>query len=56
MTRRDLSPGATGSATQIVTETDLASALSPPHVDPFPRVFATARMVALMETAAARAR
>ena len=55
MTRRDLSPGATGSATQIVRETDLASALSPAHLDSFPGVFATARMVALMEMAAARA-
>ena len=55
MERRELAPGATGTASQVVGESDLASALSPAEVDPFPRVFATARMVALMETAAARA-
>jgi predicted thioesterase len=42
-------------AEQVVGASDLASALSPAHVDPFPDVFATARMVALMEMAAARA-
>ena len=55
MTRRELSIGSTGTASLIVEETDLACALSPAHVDSFPRVFATARMVALMEMAAARA-
>ena len=45
--------GATASADLVVSEADLASALGigPP---PFPPVFATARMVALMEVAAAR--
>ncbi|HEY4230528.1 MAG TPA: thioesterase [Thermoanaerobaculia bacterium] len=45
--------GATASAELVVSEGDLASALGigPP---PFPPVFATARMVALMEVAAAR--
>jgi len=38
-----------------IQESDLACALSPAHLDSFPRVFATARMVALMEMAAARA-
>jgi predicted thioesterase len=33
---------------------DLASALAPPSQDPFPPVFATSRMIALMEIAAAR--
>jgi len=55
MERRNLSPGATATASRVVEESDLASALFPPERDPFPRVFATARMVALMETAAARA-
>jgi fluoroacetyl-CoA thioesterase len=45
--------GATASADLVVSESDLASTLGigPP---PFPPVFATARMVALMEVAAAR--
>jgi len=45
--------GATASADLVVSEGDLASALGmgPP---PFPPVFATARMVGLMEVAAAR--
>jgi fluoroacetyl-CoA thioesterase len=45
--------GATASVELVVSESDLASALGlgPP---PFPPVFATARMVALMEVAAAR--
>jgi len=45
---------ATATASLVVSESDLASslALSPP--DAFPRVFATARMVALMEIASAR--
>lgn len=45
--------GATASAELVVSESDLASELriGPP---PFPPVFATARMVALMEVAAAR--
>ena len=55
MAKRELLPGSTGMAEQVVGASDLASALSPDHVDHFPDVFATARMVALMETAAARA-
>ena len=55
MTRRDLLPGAVGTAEQVVRASDLASALSADHADSFPDVFATARMVALMEVAAARA-
>ena len=55
MTRRGLPVGAAGEASLIVEESDLACALSPAHLDSFPRVFATARMVAMMEMAAARA-
>ena len=55
MTRRELPVGAAGEASMDVQESDLACALSPAHLDSFPRVFATARMVALMEMAAARA-
>lgn len=54
MPREPLSPGATATATWIVEKNDLASALSTGHADSFPPVFATARMVALMELAAAR--
>lgn len=45
--------GATATVTHVLTDSDLASALS--DSDPLPRVFATSRMVALMELAAARA-
>lgn len=54
MERREPSPGATGTASVLVAESDLASSLSMDHSDSFPRVFATARMVAMMELAAAR--
>ncbi|HEX6737322.1 MAG TPA: thioesterase [Vicinamibacteria bacterium] len=47
-------PGATGEVALVVGEDDLASALSTSHHDAFPAVFATARMVAFMELAAAR--
>jgi fluoroacetyl-CoA thioesterase len=46
--------GAAASAELVVTEADLASAFRPGPEDAFPPVFATARMVALMEVAAAR--
>lgn len=55
MTRKDILPGDTGTVEWVVKESDLASALSADHRESFPRVFATARMVALMEVAAARA-
>ena len=42
------------SATLVVTSNDLASALPLEPQDAFPAVFATARMVALMEIASAR--
>jgi fluoroacetyl-CoA thioesterase len=54
MRSNELSPGASAEAKWIVAESDLASALSNEHADSFPPVFATARMVALMELAAAR--
>jgi len=46
--------GATATASLVVAEGDLASALQFQPGDDFPRVLATARMVALMEVAAAR--
>jgi len=55
MTKRELLPGTLGAAELVVGPSDLASALSPDHAESFPDVFATARMVALMEMAAARA-
>lgn len=54
MARRELLPGASATASFLVRGSDLASALSSGHADSFPPVFATARMVALMELAAAR--
>lgn len=44
----------TASAELIVAESDLASAISSDPLDSFPSVFATSRMVALMEIASAR--
>ncbi len=46
--------GATSSASMTVTDADTAKALAVMAEDDFPDVFATARMVALMELAAAR--
>lgn len=46
--------GATATAQLVVGPNDLASSISSEHGDQFPAVLATARMVALMETAAAR--
>jgi len=45
---------ATATAEWVVTEADLASALPIETDDEFPPVFATARMIGLMEIAAAR--
>jgi len=55
MSRAELSPGAAGSASIVVGEGDLASVLAVEKGDSFPRVLATARMIALMELAASRA-
>ena len=46
--------GASMTVSRTVAASDLASALSTEHEDRFPEVFATSRMVALMELAAAR--
>jgi fluoroacetyl-CoA thioesterase len=53
--RPELQVGSVGEASWIVRETDLASEHSDEHAGSFPAVFSTARMVALMELAAARA-
>jgi len=45
---------ATATAELVVGPTDLASSISTEGSDQFPAVLATARMIALMETAAAR--
>lgn len=50
-----LSPGSSATAELLVGTSDLASAFILEDGDSFPPVFATARMIALMETAAARA-
>jgi predicted thioesterase len=50
----ELAVNSTASAHLTVTPSDLASALNLEPADAFPPVFATSRMVALMELAAAR--
>jgi len=50
----DPAPGSAGTATLTVGPSDLASSVGIDPVDEFPGVFATARLVALMEMAAAR--
>jgi fluoroacetyl-CoA thioesterase len=50
----NLEPGATGTAQLTVGDADLATAFSQPPADAFPPVFATARMIALMEVAGSR--
>lgn len=52
--RPEIPAGAEAEASWIVSESDLASRLSDGHSGTFPDVFSTARMVALMELAAAR--
>lgn len=52
--RATLDAGASASVQLTVTPADLASALSLDPLDRFPEVFATSRMVALLELAAAR--
>jgi len=53
-TRPEPEVDATASAELVVSENDLASSLYLASGDAFPPVFATARMVALMEVAASR--
>jgi predicted thioesterase len=50
----ELAVNSTASARLTVTSSDLASALNLEPADAFPAVFATSRLVALMELAAAR--
>jgi predicted thioesterase len=50
----ELAVNSTASASLTVAQSDLASALNLEPADAFPPVFATSRMVALMELAAAR--
>ncbi len=50
----ELAVNSTASAQLTVAPSDLASALNLEPAEPFPPVFATSRMVALMELAAAR--
>ena len=54
MTSEELAVNSTASARLTVAQSDLASALNLEPADAFPPVFATSRMVALMELAAAR--
>lgn len=54
MNLETLKIGASANLSHIVTSEDLASALPLHPVDKFPTVFATSRMIALMELAAAR--
>lgn len=49
-----IQPGDTGEASFIVQQGDTAQGLSISPEDDFPEVFATSRMIALMELAAAR--
>ena len=49
-----LQPGDSAEASFIATDRDMASALSASTEDNFPEVFATSRMIALMELAGAR--
>ena len=54
MTSEELAVNSTASARLTVAQSDLSSALNLEPADAFPPVFATSRMVALMELAAAR--
>lgn len=49
-----LKPGDAGEAAFVATDRDMAKALSLSSEDDFPEVFATSRMIALMELAGAR--
>ena len=51
----ELEPGASTTVTHVVRDSDLASAFTLEPADAFPRVFATSRLVSVMEVAAARA-
>ena len=49
-----LKPGDSAKASFVATDRDMASSLSVSEEDSFPEVFATSRMIALMELAGAR--
>jgi predicted thioesterase len=49
-----LQPGDTAEASFVATDKDMAKSLADSAEDDFPEVFATSRMIALMELAAAR--
>ena len=49
-----LQPGDTGEASFVATDRDMAKSLAVSPEDDFPEVFATSRMIALMELAGAR--
>ena len=55
MERPELQPGAAHTVSYVVRDTDAASTFTLEAADAFPRVFATSRMVSVMEVAAARA-
>jgi fluoroacetyl-CoA thioesterase len=55
MERPELAPGTVGSASMVVAERDTAAAMALEPGDSFPAVFATTRMIGLMELAAGRA-
>ena len=55
MERSELQPGVTNTVSYVVRDTDAASTFTLEAADAFPRVFATSRMVSVMEVAAARA-
>jgi predicted thioesterase len=54
MERPELKPGATATVTHVVRDSDLASGFTLAPGDEFPAVFATSRLVSVMEVAAAR--
>jgi len=54
MERPELEPGATATVSYLVRDNDAASTFTLDAADRFPRVFATSRMVSVMEVAAAR--
>jgi len=54
MAKRHLAPGTTALLSRVVRKSDLASDLAEEPPDAFPPVLATAKMVAMMELAAAR--
>jgi len=55
MNKPELAVGTCGTATSIVEDADLADKVGLSTSDTFPAVYATSRMIALMELAAARA-